>query len=202
MTKQGIIVMEDKNLVSSEVSAMRKALLLIIISLLAAGLSVQAICEESSDTAAAGTETEGTQVALATVGKPTIPGSSQSAVPSLPDKPYTSVIIDATGLKLDRCMSPKIRRTDGSEVWGTVSVDYDYVEDHGIVAYAKNMEEAKKNQRAGANPMIIKATGLSGGNFRSDPVISNADADLLLKEDAKGKFLGKFNVIFVKDGKL
>lgn len=128
--------------------------------------------------------------------------TAQSAVPSQPDKPYTSVIIDTTGYKLDRCMSPKIRRGDGSEVWGTVSVDIDFVEEHGIVGYAKSMDEARKSQRVGSNPMVIKATGIAGGNFRSDPVISDADAELLMKEDAKGKFLGKFNVIFIKDGKL
>jgi len=93
---------------------------------------------------------------------------SNNAVPSSPGKPYTSVIIDATGLSMDRCMSPKIRKSNGGEVWGTVSVDLDYVEDHGIVAYARNMDDAKKNPRAGTNPMLITAVGLSGGNFHSD----------------------------------
>jgi hypothetical protein len=125
-----------------------------------------------------------------------------SAKPSEPGKPYTSIIIDATGLGLERCMSPKIRRTDGSEVWGTVKVDPDFVEEHGIVGYAKTLDEARKSDRCGANPMIIKATAIAGGAFHSDPVISNADADLLLVENKLGKFLDKFNVIFIKDGKL
>lgn len=125
-----------------------------------------------------------------------------SATPSEPGHPYTSVIIDATGLGMDRCMSPKIRRCDGSEVWGTVKVDIDFVEDHGIVGYALTMEEAKKCDRCGSNPMIVKAVSLAGGAFKSDPVISNADADLLLAENKKSNFLEKFDVIFVKDGKL
>ena len=99
-------------------------------------------------------------------------------------------------------MSPKIRRADGSEVWGTVKVDLDYVEEHGIVGYARTLDEAKKCDRCGSNPMIIKAIARAGGNFRSDPVISDADADLLLAENKIGTFLDKFNVIFVKDGKL
>lgn len=130
---------------------------------------------------------------------PPPPETVATAKPSNPGHPYTSVIIDTTGLKLDRCMSPKIRRVDGSEVWGTVKVDIDFVEDHGIVAYAGSLEEAKKNGRCGDNPMIIKAFARAGGNFRSDPVISNPDASLLLDEDKKGGFLSKFNVIFVKD---
>jgi len=124
------------------------------------------------------------------------------AKPSAAGNPYTSVIIDATGLGLDRCMSPKIRRTNGSEVWGTVKVDIDYVEEHGIVGYARTLDEAKKCDRCGSTPMIIKATARAGGNFRSDPVLSDADADLLLAENKLGKFLDKFNVIFIKDGGL
>jgi hypothetical protein len=133
---------------------------------------------------------------------PSNPPATASATPSEPGKPYTSVIIDATGLGLERCMSPKIRRADGSEVWGTVKVDPDYVQEHGIVGYARSLDEAKKSDRCGSNPMIIKAIARAGGKFRSDPVISNPDADLLLAENKKGKFLDKFNVIFIKDGKL
>jgi hypothetical protein len=125
-----------------------------------------------------------------------------SAKPSEPGKPYTSVIIDTTGLCLDRCMSPKIRRANGSPVWGTMEVDLDFVEDHGIVVYAMSLDEAKKNDRCGSNPMIIKAKERAGGEFKSDPVLSDADADLLLAENKIGKFLDKFSVIFVKDGKL
>ena len=125
-----------------------------------------------------------------------------SAKPSKPGKPYTSIIIDATGLGLDRCMSPKIRRANGSEVWGTVKVDPDFVEEHGIVGYARTLDEAKKSDRCGSNPMIIKAIARAGGAFNSDPVISDPDAVLLLAENKLGKFLDKFKVIFIKDGKL
>lgn len=128
--------------------------------------------------------------------------ASASAKPSEPGRPYTSVVIDASGLGLDRCMSPKIRRADGSEVWGTVKVDLDYVEEHGIVGYSRSVDEARKSDRCGSNPLIIKATARAGGAFKSDPVISDADAELLLAESKIGKFLEKFNVIFVKDGAL
>jgi hypothetical protein len=119
-----------------------------------------------------------------------------------PAGPYTSLIIDTTGYKLDRCMSPKIRKQDGSEVWGTVKADWDFVEDHGIVAYTTSLADARKNKRAGSNPLIINAVGRSGGRFYSDPVITDADADLIMAENAKSGFLDKFNVIFIKDGRL
>ncbi|MCE5199999.1 MAG: hypothetical protein ABFD54_15370 [Armatimonadota bacterium] len=121
---------------------------------------------------------------------------------SEPDKPYTSVIFDTTGYKLDRCMSPKIRRGDGSEVWGTVKADFDMVLERGIASYATSMDDAKSNARCGSNPLIIEAIGRAGGKFNSDPVISDADADLLIAENAKSGFLDKFNVIIIKDGRL
>ncbi len=125
-----------------------------------------------------------------------------SPKPSEQGKPYTSVIIDASGLALDRCMSPKIRRGNGSEVWGTVNVDIDYVEEHGIVGYVRTIDEAMKCDRCGSNPLILRAIARAGGAFNSDPVISDADADLMLDENRIGKFLDKFNVIFIKDGQL
>lgn len=116
--------------------------------------------------------------------------------------PYTSVIIDTTGYKIDRCISPKIRKTDGTEVWGTVKVDPDVAIEKGIAAYATNMDEAKLVSRCGSNPLIIKAIGRAGDRFSSDPVISNNDADLILDENAKSGFLDKLNVIIIKDGRL
>jgi len=122
----------------------------------------------------------------------------KAAAPSV-SKPYTGLIIDCRGYKLDRCMSPKIRTSDGDEVWGTVKADPDTVIERGIVSYTTNLIDARKNPRAGANPLVIRATGRAGGRFYSDPVISDADAELLIAEDAKGGFLDKFNVVFIKD---
>lgn len=123
-------------------------------------------------------------------------------LPSRDGAPYTSVIIDTTGFKVDRCMSPKVRRQDGSEVWGTVKAEYDYLQEHGIVAYETSLESAKKNPRSGSNPLVIKAIGRSGGKFYSDPVITDECATLLLAENVKSGFLDKYKVIIVKDGKL
>lgn len=129
------------------------------------------------------------------------PGTTQElAKPSEPGKPYTSVIIDTTGMNLKRTMSPKIKRADGSEVWGTVKVDMDFLEEHGLVAYTKSMEEAKKSSRCGTNPMIVKALSVAG-NPATDPIIATEDAKLLLDENDKGKFLDKFDIIFVQCSK-
>ena len=72
---------------------------------------------------------------------------------------YTGVIIDARGRNVERGMSPKIRRTDGSEVWGTLSVSPDFVIENGIAAYAHSVAEARKKRRVGSNPLVIRAQG-------------------------------------------
>jgi len=120
-----------------------------------------------------------------------------SGKPSESGKTYTSVIIEIDGLKLERTMCPKLRYATGAEFWGTMNVDYDVIEDIGMVSYCKNCEDALKSSRSGSNPLILKAIGLAGIKFHSDPVLSDADAALLLSENSKSKFLDKFNIVFV-----
>lgn len=118
--------------------------------------------------------------------------------PSEPGKPYTSLIVDASGFDLDRAMSPKLRRPDGTEIWGTVKYDCDYLQECGIVAYACSLEEAKKSPRCGPNPVIVCAVAVQGGKSGTDPVVSAEDARLLISENDKGRFFDRCNVIFVK----
>lgn len=115
------------------------------------------------------------------------------------EAPYTSVIVNAVGFDVKRSMAPKILRPDGSEVWGTVKLDYDFVEDHGIVAYSRSVPEAFGNARAGNNPLIIRALARGSSPYKGDVVISDEDADYLLAENKKSGFLGEFRVIFTID---
>lgn len=114
---------------------------------------------------------------------------------------YTSVVIDAQGVGVCRSMSPKIVRKDGSEVWGTINVDPAFVTDHGIVAYARSRSEAISNKRAGANPLIIRARARGASRARCDVVISDSDADTLIAEDRRSRFLGDFRVIVITEGR-
>lgn len=112
---------------------------------------------------------------------------------------YSSVIIDAKGYHIARSMSPRIIRSDGSEVWGTVKADPDFVCEHGIVAYVRSRPEAFSNRRAGDNPLIIRAIGRGPARSGSDIVVSDADAAKLLSEDRRTGFLGEYRVIIVVD---
>lgn len=130
---------------------------------------------------------------------PSAPDVMASAKPSEEGKPYTGVIIDATGYKLQRAMSPKIRKSDGSVVWDGVTASPDTVVEKGIVSYATSMDSARKNKRAGSNPLIIRCIGRSGGSFSCDPVLSDGDAQILIYENGKSKFLDDLNVVVIKD---
>lgn len=114
-------------------------------------------------------------------------------------EPVTSLIIDARGAKVGRCMSPKIRRTDGTEIWGSVNVDPDYVIEHGIVSYAHSISEARKSDRAGSNPLIVRAVGGAGARFVDDAVVSDEDAEAFLTANKQDGFLDKFHVVFIVD---
>lgn len=116
---------------------------------------------------------------------------------------FTSIVIDATGFKLDRSMSPKILRSDGVQVWGSLikltDEQYDIIQERGMVAYVKTVEEACANSRAGLRPLIVRAIGTSGGKLCSDVVVADTDAERILVENGKSKFLEAFNVIFVQN---
>ena len=115
------------------------------------------------------------------------------------EAPYTAVIINAKGFNVARSMAPKILRPDGSEVWGTLKVSYDFVAEHGIAAYARSLGEAYGNSRAGDNPLVIRAVGRGAAPYGGDVVISSEDADYLLAQTRRVDFLSAFRVLFVID---
>ena len=112
---------------------------------------------------------------------------------------YTSLIIDARGLDMQRTISPKLLRADGSEVWGTMSVTPDFAIEVGIASFTTGMEDAKQNKRAGSNPLVVKAVGAVPQGAMKMPFISNEDAALILAENARSKFADNCKVIFVVD---
>lgn len=115
--------------------------------------------------------------------------------------PFTSVIIDCTGLDMQRAMNPKIRKIDGTKIWGSLSSEYDLPANRGVVAYVQSIEEGKRSGKAGSNPLIVRAAGRAGSRFMCDAAVSDQDADLLIKENESTKFLDKVCVILVVDAK-
>jgi hypothetical protein len=116
-----------------------------------------------------------------------------------PSKPYTGVIIDARGLDLRPCMCPKIRREDGSEVWGTLNVSPELAIEYGIAAWlrdTKDLEHPAIRKRIGDNPMFLRAVGVAGAG-RGDAVLKADDAQRLLEANQQNRFLEKLAVVFL-----
>lgn len=106
---------------------------------------------------------------------------------------YTGLIVDCRGLGLQAVMSPVIKNASLQPIYGYKNLDYDVVVAKGMAGYATDMSKAS---RAGARPLVVKAVRLDGHN--ANPVLSNADADKVLVENAATHFLDQTNVVFLR----
>ncbi|MCL5102584.1 MAG: hypothetical protein M1133_00525 [Armatimonadetes bacterium] len=113
--------------------------------------------------------------------------------------PFTSLIVDARGYGVLRAISPRIRKLNGDEVWGTVMANPDYAIENGIAAYAESEDAARACGRCGKNPLIVRAVGRGGGKALCDVVVSDESARRILTENSKTGFLDEYKVIFVID---
>ena len=129
-----------------------------------------------------------------------LPEKTQAAEPFMPatsmtqaEGNYTGVIIDCRGLGLNPVMSPVILNANHMPIYGYKNLDYDFVVKYGMAGYSHGYSTV---MRAGAHPLIIKAQELL--NHGANPVISNADADKLLAENAATHFLEDTRVVFMR----
>jgi hypothetical protein len=131
---------------------------------------------------------------------PRTPPKESKIAPTAVTEAYTGVIIDCQGLGAQPAMSPSIMDSSGGEIYlgkQDLGEDFaDFVIEHGIVAYAKNKDEARRIARVGKNPLIIRASRISG-KFKADAVLDNANAQKLLGAEEKSNVLTKAKVVFV-----
>jgi hypothetical protein len=135
------------------------------------------------------------------VGPPVAATTAATSVTADAGGSYTSVVIDTLGFNVRRAMSPKIRTSEGDEVWGTLKISPDEVQDQGPVAYARTLEDAKKCSRAGSSPLLLRAVGRAGGSRMCDVVLSDEDVTKLRAADqaAQPPFLPQMRVVMVVD---
>ena len=106
---------------------------------------------------------------------------------------YTGLIVDCRGLgQINRVMSPVIKNANGQKIYGHLNLDYDRIIVEGMANYTGDMNQAS---RAGANPLVVKAIRLD--DFNATPVLSTADADLVLYENSQSHFLDNIAVVFL-----
>jgi len=123
--------------------------------------------------------------------------------PTAPPRPapavtYTGLVVDARGLSVRPAMAPKIVSEGGQEVYGFSVVDRNWVIQHGMAGYSKDLVAAQAHERVTDRPITVKARGAAGAN-KTDVVISNDDAALLLASGQHLAFLEKARVMLVVD---
>jgi hypothetical protein len=111
---------------------------------------------------------------------------------------YTGLVIDARGLGVKPAMAPKVLSEGGQEVYGFSVVDRNWVIQQGMAGYSKDLTAAQAHERVTDRPLTLKARAAAGAN-KTDVVISNVDAELLLASGQHLAFLEKARVMLVVD---
>ncbi|SMC95741.1 LPP20 family lipoprotein [Sporomusa malonica] len=106
---------------------------------------------------------------------------------------YTGLVVDVTGLPLERAMSPVIFDETGRAIYGHVNIIPEFAVSQGMIDYMVTPEDIRAlelgQSRAGTTPIMAKAIGLRDHNVNI--IISQADADKILAANAQGNFLPK-----------
>ena len=110
---------------------------------------------------------------------------------------YTGLIVDATGAGAQAAMFPRILDPAGQVLYDLSTVDPNKAVTAGICAYRKSLDKAKKDPRAGANPLVITAID-AAGTGRVDLVVDDAGAARIAAL-AGGGLLRDAKVVVVTD---
>lgn len=117
--------------------------------------------------------------------------------PTVISNNYTGLVVDCRGLGgLNPVMSPVVKNTNGQTIYGHQNLDIDKIIANGMASYANDTYDQISRNRAGSNPLVIKASSLS--DFNANPVVSVADADKILAANQYDGFLENCAVVFVR----
>ena len=106
---------------------------------------------------------------------------------------YTGLVVDCRGMNLKPVMSPVIKDTKGTPIYGYKNLDYNKVVEKGMVGYSSDINSYS---RAGSNPLVVKAVSLE--NFNAYPILTEEDANKVLRENQTSHFLDNTNVVFIR----
>lgn len=112
---------------------------------------------------------------------------------------YSGLVIDARELKIDPSKSPHIYDSLGREIYGTMSIDPDYVNKVGIVQYENSIYSAITSGLVGENPIVVRAIRRGTHPYKADVVVSIEDGKWIMKSNNKSCFLDLLKVVFVID---
>ena len=117
----------------------------------------------------------------------------------VPEAPYTGLLIDVRGLRLQPSIAPRVLTEAGHVIHGAATVDRSLATDYGVAGYDDDIDRTYKSERLGgeeANPFIVRATS-TAGRYAGDAIIDNLDAAQVLQADEAGGFLRQGRVTFL-----
>ena len=130
------------------------------------------------------------EVPLDAVGEAVLPKAAAESAAGGP----TSLVIDASGLKLAPALAPRLLDEAGKELYGPSALGESARRSGGVAAYARSLEDARRDlgSRVGDRPVVVKAVRAQG----SDLVLAAADAATLA---ARPPFLAEGRVVIITD---
>ena len=135
-----------------------------------------------------------------TISSTSVTSSSEAVQETTTEKAlnYTGLIIIAKGLDAKPAMYPRILDESGESVYDVASANPNATIEEGLTGYRKSIDAAKQVARVGNNPLIIKATKISG-KYNADIIVADSDAHKIFQADSKGGILGEAKVVVVID---
>jgi TolB-like protein len=121
---------------------------------------------------------------------------STTSTPTKSDsESWTGLVVDASGLPLQRAMGPRILDEDGHVLYpdpGHVP-STEFLEDRGMVAY---VQAGQDTPRSGSRPLVVRVMGVTGP-AREDVIVSNEVAEQIRQADQSGGFFARWAVSIV-----
>ena len=115
----------------------------------------------------------------------------------LPPWANTGLVVDASGFRTMRSIYPRIVAPDGREVWGTIYCSAAWAVGKGTAAWVHGLQSIGRTERAGGNPLVVRATKVLGP-ARCVFQVSAQDVRRIHAANRAGHFLESCNVVIVQ----
>ncbi len=111
-------------------------------------------------------------------------------------KAYTGLIIDARKIGVEPALLPRIVDEAGNEIYGPKYVTRESAVQAGLASYYSSLDAAKKDARAGGEPLVICGVRAEG-KYPVDIAVSANDAVIIHAAAKTNNFLRQCRVIIV-----
>ena len=124
------------------------------------------------------------------MGEAVLPRGATAQAPAGP----TSLVVDATGLKVAPALAPRLLDEGGKELYGPSALADSARRSGGVAAYARSLDAARRDlaSRLGDRPLVVRAVRAQG----TDLVLAAADAAPLA---SRPPYLAEGRVVIISD---